>query len=376
MTFNNLDIIAPILQALNGKGYKTPTSIQQQAIPEILLRKDVLGIAQTGTGKTAAFAVPILQLLDGCQKVDNKIRALVLTPTRELATQIAENFTSYGQKLRLRHTTVFGGVPQGRQVAALKAGVDILIATPGRLADLMQQGYIDLSRIEIFVLDEADRMLDMGFVHEVKKIVSVLPVNRQTLFFSATMPANIAALAKTILKRPVTVRTTPVSSTAERVSQSVYHVHKNSKVNLLLHLLKDAGTERSLIFTRTKHGADKLVKQLAGTGVHAAAIHGNKSQNARQKALNDFRLERVKVLVATDIAARGIDIDHLPRVVNYDMPEVAETYVHRIGRTGRGTEATGKAISFCDHEEAGYLKNIQKLIGFPVPVLKVPAHLQ
>lgn len=376
MTFNELNIANPILQALNRKGYKSPTAIQQQAIPEILLRKDVLGIAQTGTGKTAAFAIPILQLLSGSQKVDNKIRSLILTPTRELAVQIAENFASYGEKLSIRHTTVFGGVPQGRQVAALKAGVDILIATPGRLADLMQQGYIDLSRIEIFVLDEADRMLDMGFVQEVKKIVSVLPAQRQTLFFSATMPANIAALAKTILKRPVTIQAAPVSSPAERVSQSVYHVGKNDKVSLLLHLLKDAGTERSLIFTRTKHGADKLVNQLIGTGVHAAAIHGNKSQNARQKALSDFRHKRVKVLVATDIAARGIDIDHLPRVVNYDLPEIAETYVHRIGRTGRGTEATGKAISFCAQDETGYLRSIQKLIGFPVPVSKMPAHLQ
>lgn len=373
MTFKELNIITPILQALDSKGYKSPTAIQQQAIPEILLRKDVLGIAQTGTGKTAAFAIPILQLLSSNQKVDNKIRSLILTPTRELAVQIAENFASYGGKLRIRHTTVFGGVPQGRQVAALKAGVDILIATPGRLADLVQQGYIDLSRIEILVLDESDRMLDMGFVHEVKRIISVLPDQRQTLFFSATMPATIAALAKKILKRPVTVQATPVSSTAERVTHSVYHVDKTDKVSLLLHLLKDAGTERSLIFTRTKHGADKLVKQLTGTGVHAAAIHGNKSQTARQKALSDFRQERVNVLVATDIAARGIDIDHLPRVVNYDLPEVAETYVHRIGRTGRGIEATGKAISFCDHEDAGYLKSIQKLIGFSVPVLAVPA---
>jgi len=375
MTFKELNIITPILQALDNQGYKTPTAIQQQAIPEILLRKDVLGIAQTGTGKTAAFAVPMLQLLSNNRKVDNKIRALILTPTRELAAQIADNFKSYGEKLGLRHTTIFGGVPQGRQVAALKSGVDIVIATPGRLADLMQQGFVDLSRIEIFVLDEADRMLDMGFVHEVKRIVSTLPAQRQTLFFSATMPPEIAALTKTILKQPVTIYAAPVSTTTERVAQSVYHVDKDSKANLLLHLLKDTGTERSLIFTRTKRGADKLVKQLMGTGVHAAAIHGNKSQSARQKALSDFRQERVRILVATDIAARGIDIDHLPRVVNFDMPEVPETYVHRIGRTGRGMEATGTAISFCDREEAGYLKSIQKLIGFSVPVSKMPAHL-
>jgi ATP-dependent RNA helicase RhlE len=375
MTFHELNIINPIVQALNKKGYAQPTTIQQKAIPVILSRKDVLGIAQTGTGKTAAFAVPILQLLSENRPADRKIKSLILTPTRELAVQIADSFKSYGEKLQLKHTTVFGGVPQGRQVTALKAGVDILIATPGRLADLMKQGYIDLSGIEIFVLDEADRMLDMGFVHEVKRIVSVLPTKRQTLFFSATMPENINKLAKAILYKPAMIQAAPVSSAAERVSQSVYYVNKKEKATLLLHLLK-ADAKRSLIFTRTKHGADKLVKQLVKTGVNAAAIHGNKSQNARQKALEDFRQERVKVLVATDIAARGIDISDLPNVVNYDLPEVAETYVHRIGRTGRGTTASGTAVSFCDQEEVALLKDIQKLIGFTVPVSALPAHMQ
>lgn len=376
MTFQELNIITPLQNALSKKGYEQPTPIQEQAIPVILSRKDVLGIAQTGTGKTAAFALPILQLLHGRQQKSNKIKSLILTPTRELAVQIADSFKCYGEQLRLRHTTIFGGVPQGRQVAALKAGVDILVATPGRLADLMQQGHIDLSGIEIFVLDEADRMLDMGFIHEVKRIVSTLPARRQTLFFSATMPDSIDKLAKGILNQPVAIHVSPVSSTAERVAQSVYHIDKKEKANLLLHLLKDGDVQRSLIFTRTKHGADKLVKHLVKTGINAAAIHGNKSQSARQRALEDFRRERVKVLVATDIAARGIDIDQLPRVVNYDLPEVAETYVHRIGRTGRGVTASGLAISFCDREEADLLKGIQKLIGFKVPVSPLPVHLQ
>lgn len=368
MTFKELNIIEPILAALQDEGYTTPTPIQQQAIEPVAAGKDLLGCAQTGTGKTAAFAIPILQLLAGNrQKGVNNIRTLILTPTRELALQIDESLATYGKNLRIRHTAIFGGVPQGKQIKILQAGVDILVATPGRLLDLMQQRIISLSGIEIFVLDEADRMLDMGFVHDVKRIIAKLPQKRQTLFFSATMPLEIQKLANSILKDPVHVKVTPVSSTAESVAQSVYFVEKKQKKHLLTHLLRDMKESRSLVFTRTKHGADKLVKELHKTGISAAAIHGNKSQNARQRALNDFKANAISVLVATDIAARGIDIDELPYVINYELPEVPETYVHRIGRTGRAGCA-GTAISFCDTEELADLKNIQKLIGFKVPV--------
>jgi len=367
MTFKDLNLIAPILNAVSAEGYETPTPIQQQAIPFILSGRDILGCAQTGTGKTAAFALPILQLLSSKVPAKRKIRTLILTPTRELAIQIGENFDAYGKQLKLRHTTIFGGVPQGRQVTILRNGVDILIATPGRLIDLMNQGIADISGIEIFVLDEADRMLDMGFIHDVKRVVAKLPVKRQTLFFSATMPGSIMKLANSILHNPAEVTVTPVSSTVKTIKQSVYFVEKKNKTDLLVHILKKDTISRSLVFTRTKHGADKLVKQLGRTGINAAAIHGNKSQNARQKALSDFRNDLVKVLVATDIAARGIDIDELPHVVNYELPEVPETYVHRIGRTGRAGLA-GTAISFCDAEEMTDLKGIQKLIGFTVPV--------
>ncbi|MBS1587526.1 MAG: DEAD/DEAH box helicase [Bacteroidetes bacterium] len=378
MTFKELNIIAPILQALEAQQYTHPTPIQQQAIPHIAAGRDLLGCAQTGTGKTAAFAIPILQLLNSRPaKAPNAIRTLILTPTRELALQIDESFAAYGSKLRIRHTAIFGGVPQGRQVETLKRGVDVLIATPGRLLDLMGQRFINIGNIEIFVLDEADRMLDMGFVHDVKKVVAKLPAKRQTLFFSATMPPEIQALANTILVDPAEVKVTPVSSTAKTVQQSLYFVDKKQKKDLLIHILRDPAISRSLVFTRTKHGADKLVKDLHKSGINAAAIHGNKSQSARQRALSDFKNSSIRVLVATDIAARGIDIDELPYVINYELPEVPETYVHRIGRTGRAG-ASGIAISFCDAEEMADLRGIQKLIGFNVPVVSehpfLPTH--
>jgi ATP-dependent RNA helicase RhlE len=367
-TFNDLKLVKPILDAVHAEGYETPTPIQQKAIPHILAGSDILGCAQTGTGKTAAFALPILQLLSAHPNPTKNIRCLILTPTRELAIQIEDNFKAYGCNLRLKHTAIFGGVPQGRQTTALQAGIDILVATPGRLLDLMQQGYISLAELEIFVLDEADRMLDMGFIHDVKKVVARLPKKRQSLFFSATMPDAIMALANTILHNPAKVAVTPVSSTVERISQSVYFVEKKDKTELLIHILRNSHAPRSLVFTRTKHGADKLVKQLERSGIQAAAIHGNKSQNARQKALGEFKSSQLRVLIATDIAARGIDIDDLPSVVNYDLPNVPETYVHRIGRTGRaGLEGT--AVSFCDKEEMSDLRGIQKLIGFQVPVV-------
>lgn len=369
MQFRELNLIKPILLAISKQGYAIPTPIQVNAIPHILKGNDLIGCAQTGTGKTAAFAIPVLQLLNGKEKT-GAIRTLILTPTRELAIQIGENFSAYGKYLNLQHTVIFGGVPQGRQVAAVKRGLDVLIATPGRLLDLMQQRLIDISRIEILVLDEADRMLDMGFVKDVKKIIAGVPAKRQTLFFSATMPDEIRRLAQSILNNPVEIKVTPVSSTAKSINQSVCFVEKKDKTNLLVQILDDSSILRSLVFTRTKHGADKLVKQLSTTGIYAAAIHGNKSQNARQKALDDFRNSRIRVLVATDIAARGIDIDDLPHVVNYELPNVPETYVHRIGRTGRAG-STGTAVSFCDTEERTDLKNIQKLIGFSVPVSKL-----
>ncbi|PQA55037.1 DEAD/DEAH box helicase [Siphonobacter curvatus] len=369
MNFQDLNLIKPILRALTDTGYTQATEIQHTAIPPILQGKDMIGCAQTGTGKTAAFAIPVLQLLHQKAPVKPGIRALVLTPTRELAIQIDENFQTYGKYLPIKRLSIFGGVPQGKQVTALKRGVDILIATPGRLLDLIQQGHISLSQVELLILDEADRMLDMGFINDVKKILTKLPAAKQTLFFSATMPTAIRKFANTILRRPVEINVTPVSSTAKTVQQSVYFVEKKQKTGLLVTLLKDASIRRTLVFTRTKHGADKLVKQLAQTGIQAAAIHGNKSQNARQKALNDFRDSRIRVLVATDIASRGIDIDELPHVVNYEIPEVPETYVHRIGRTGRAG-FNGVAVSFCDSEEKADWMNIQKLIGLRMPMMK------
>lgn len=368
MTFENLNISAPILKALGQQNYTTPTPIQGQAIPVILSGKDLIGCAQTGTGKTAAFAIPILQqLASRPAKKPKAIRSLILTPTRELAIQISDNFTAYGQHLTLKHTAIYGGVSQFNQVKALRNGVDILIATPGRLLDLLQQQYIDLSNLEIFVLDEADSMLDMGFVRDVKKIITKLPAKRQTLFFSATMPNAIQQLADSLLQNPEYVSVAPVSSAAKTVSQSVYFVDKRDKEKLLTHILNDIGISRSLVFTRTKRGADQLVKLLVKEGIFAAAIHGNKSQNARQKALQGFKVNQLRVLVATDIAARGIDIDELPHVINFDLPYVPETYVHRIGRTGRGGNS-GTAVSFCGTEEKADLRSIEKLIGFKLAV--------
>lgn len=368
MTFQNLGIILPILNAIKNQGYTSPTLIQQKAIPSILQGRDLIGCAQTGTGKTAAFAIPILQLLENKPaKQPRSIRTLILTPTRELAIQINENFASYGKNLPLKHTAIFGGVSQVNQARVIRSGADILIATPGRLLDLMQQHLVDLTHIEIFVLDEADRMLDMGFIKDVQKIVAKLPKVRQTLFFSATMPISIQRLADSMLNNPAHVIVAPVSSAAQTVEQSVYFVEKEDKNKLLSQVLSDGAISRSLIFTRTKHGADKLVKQLLKEGIFAAAIHGNKSQNARQKALAGFKINKLRVLVATDIAARGIDIDELPHVINYDLPNVPETYVHRIGRTGRGGNS-GKAVSFCGTEEKADLKGIEKLIGFKLPV--------
>ncbi len=369
MKFNELNISQPILRAISEFGYTSLTPIQQTAIPSILKEEDVLGCAQTGTGKTAAFAIPILQILQNNPPAGTGIRALILTPTRELAIQVADSFEAYGKYLPLAHTAIYGGVPQDKQVRQLRKGVDILIATPGRLLDLIQQGHIDLSRVRVLVLDEADRMLDMGFVHDVKRIIAKIPARRQTLFFSATMPQSIRKFADSLLRNPKEIVVTPVSSTADTVKQSVYFVEKQQKTNLLVSILNDSGIARSLVFTRTKHGADKLVKQLGRTGIGAAAIHGNKSQNARQRALEDFKSSRIRVLIATDIAARGIDIDQLPFVVNYELPNVPETYVHRIGRTGRAG-ANGVAVSFCDSEEHNDLKNIQKLIGFNMEVVR------
>lgn len=368
MAFKNLALIEPILKAVAEEGYTTPTPIQQQAIPLVLQQKDVLGCAQTGTGKTAAFAIPILQRLVAQKPLTPGIKVLILTPTRELAIQIDESFAAYGKYTGIRTAVIFGGVSQLHQTNQLKSGVDVLVATPGRLLDLMQQGYVRLQQLQIFVLDEADRMLDMGFIHDVKKVIAKLPEKRQTLFFSATMPPEIQKLADVLLKNPVKVSVTPPSSTVDKIEQQLYFVGKQEKNGLLLHLLENPAIETVLVFTRTKHGADKVVKLLQREQIMAAAIHGNKSQNARQKALNDFKNGSIRVLVATDIAARGIDIDELAHVINYDLPDVPETYVHRIGRTGRAGNA-GKAISFCHVEERTALKDIQKLIGKPIPVV-------
>ncbi len=371
MAFTKLNLIEPILKALAEEGYTTPTPIQQQSIPLILERRDLLGCAQTGTGKTAAFAIPILQILHAekpAVRAPKQIKALILTPTRELAIQIGESFEAYGKYTGLTHTVIFGGVSQMHQTNQLQRGVDILIATPGRLLDLMSQGYIGLQHLKIFVLDEADRMLDMGFIHDVKRVIIKLPAKRQTLFFSATMPPEIQTLANVLLTNPSKVEVTPVSSTVDAIQQSLYLVDKNNKPGLLLYLLKDKAIVTALVFTRTKHGADKVVKILLKENITAAAIHGNKSQNARQHALTNFKNGNLRVLVATDIAARGIDIDELTHVFNFELPNVPETYVHRIGRTGRAGN-TGIAISFCDHEEKTELKDIQKLITKNIPVV-------
>ena len=372
MSFKNLNLIEPILKALETEGYTTPTPIQEQGIPVVLEGKDLLGCAQTGTGKTAAFAIPILQNLYNSKHEEKgswNIKALILTPTRELAIQIDESFAAYGKHTGLKHLVVFGGVSQYHQTNALRRGVDILIATPGRLLDLIDQRFISLQHIQTFVLDEADRMLDMGFINDVRKIIAKLPAKRQTLFFSATMPAEISSLSKSILTNPVRIEVTPVSSTAEKVEQAVYFVEKNDKRSLLIHLLKDETIKSALVFARTKYGADKIAKELYRANIKVDAIHGNKSQAARQKALTDFKNGKIRVLVATDIAARGIDVDDLSHVINFELPNIAETYVHRIGRTGRAG-LSGIALSFCDVEEREFLRDINKLITNNIPVIE------
>ncbi len=371
MTFESLALSEPILRALGQEGYSSPTPIQQQAIPHALQKRDILGCAQTGTGKTAAFGIPILQLLSGSGADSGPhkrpIRSLILTPTRELAIQIEESLNAYGRHLPLKNTVIFGGVGETPQIEALRRGTDILVATPGRLLDLMNRKFVDLRNLEIFVLDEADRMLDMGFIHDVKKVIQRLPERRQTLFFSATMPPEIQKLAESILHNPVKVEVTPVSSTAEKVEQHMFFVNKSNKPKLLKYLLEDNAIRSALVFTRTKHGADRVVRDLVKYGIKAEAIHGNKSQNARQRALGNFKSGEIRVLVATDIAARGIDVEELSHVINYEIPNIPETYVHRIGRTGRAGNS-GIAISLCQPDEMPFLKDIQKLIGKVIPV--------
>ena len=370
MTFQDLNLLPQLQRAVADLGYAAPSPIQAQAIPPVLLGRDLIGCAQTGTGKTAAFAIPILQRLHGEAVTGRRvIRALVLTPTRELALQIKESFDQYGKHLPLRNTVIFGGVGQAPQVEALQRGVDILVATPGRLNDLCNQGHIDLTRVEAFVLDEADRMLDMGFIHDVRRVIDRLPKKRQTLLFSATMPGEIAELSKKILVSPVRVEVTPQSTTVEAIEQRLYKVDRGNKKPLLEHILQDTSLDSVLVFTGTKHRADRVVKDLTRSGVPAMAIHGNKGQSARIKALESFKSGAIRVLVATDIAARGIDVSGLAAVVNYDLPNVPETYVHRIGRTGRAGR-DGLAISFCDFDELAYLKDIEKLIRKTIPVVE------
>ncbi len=372
MTFTDLNIVPAIVKALSKEGYTTPTPIQEQAIPAVLARRDLFGCAQTGTGKTAAFAVPIVQLLSEQQSkpgTKRPVRSLILTPTRELAFQIDENMKAYSQYTQLRCTAIVGGVSQKAQERSLNQGADIVIATPGRLIDLIHQKCIDLQYVQILVLDEADRMLDMGFINDVKKIITKMPSKRQTLFFSATMPPEISKMVKSLLVNPVKVEITPVSSTVDRIKQCIYFVDKNNKQNQLNHLLKDKSIASALVFTCTKHGADRVVRTLTKLNISAQAIHGNKSQNARQLALSNFKSGVTRVLVATDIAARGIDIDQLSHVINFNLPNIPETYVHRIGRTGRAG-MSGTAISICENEEIPYLKAIEKLIGKTIPEMK------
>jgi len=372
MFFENFNLIEPILKALKTEGYTEATPIQAKCIPLILQKKDILGCAQTGTGKTAAFAIPIIQLLNDSfsnNKGKRQIKSLVLTPTRELAIQIDESFRTYGKNTNLKYTVIFGGVNQFSQVECLKKGIDVLIATPGRLLDLISQNFIDLSNIQFFVLDEADRMLDMGFINDVRKIIKFLPQKKQSLFFSATMPSEIVKLADAILVNPAKISVTPISSTVEIINQSVYFVDKENKSKLLIEVLKDEAIDRALVFTRTKHGADKVVRILSKARISAQAIHGNKTQNARQNALSNFKSKKTRILVATDIAARGIDIDDLTHVINFELPNIPESYVHRIGRTGRAG-ASGNAIAFCDADEQEFLIDIQKLIGKKISVLE------
>lgn len=372
MQFEDLKIIKPILKALKEEKYAIPTTIQEEAIPLILNKRDVLGSAQTGTGKTAAFAIPILQLLYNDRQQQNrprKINALIITPTRELAIQIEESFSTYGRYTELKTTVIFGGVKQGSQATAIQRGVDILVATPGRLLDLIDQGIVSLRDIEYFVLDEADRMLDMGFINDIKKIIAQLPAKRQSLFFSATMPNNIVNLSHKILTKPVKVEVAAVSSTADTIQQHLYYTNKDTKRDLLSHILRDKRIDQVLLFSRTKHGADRIVRNLKKEKITAAAIHGDKAQNARQRALQDFKDSKIRVLVATDIAARGIDIDKLGYVINYDIPNESETYVHRIGRCGRAGE-DGVSISICEPEENAYINDIEKLIKQEIEVVK------
>jgi ATP-dependent RNA helicase RhlE len=372
MTFNELNIIPTILKALSKENYTAPTPIQEQAIPAVLAGRDLLGCAQTGTGKTAAFAVPIIQLLSEQPSRPNtprRVRSLILTPTRELALQISDNIQAYSQYTQIRCSAIVGGVSQKAQERALTQGADIIIATPGRLIDLINQKHVDLQYVKILVLDEADRMLDMGFIHDVKRIITKMPSERQTLFFSATMPPEISKMVKSLLVNPVKVEITPVSSTVDRITQSIYLVDKANKQNQLNYLLQDKSIVSALVFTRTKHGADRVVRELTKVKISAQAIHGNKSQNARQNALSNFKSGATRVLVATDIAARGIDIDELSHVINFNLPNIPETYVHRIGRTGRAG-LSGIAISFCEIEEIPYLKDIEKLIGKTIPEVK------
>lgn len=376
MSFRELNIIPPICKALERENYTTPTPIQEQAIPPILAGRDLQGCAQTGTGKTAAFAVPILQLLNGREGAPRRIRSLILTPTRELAIQIYESFRTYGRFTGLRTCVVYGGVSQRPQEEALKKGVDILVATPGRLGDLMRQRLVDLRHVEILTLDEADRMLDMGFIHDVKRIIAKTPEEKQTLFFSATMPPEIVSLTRSMLKNPAKVTIAPESPAVDIIQQSVYYVDKPNKRNLLLYLLKDASIVSALVFTRTKHGADRVARELVKKKIDAQAIHGDKSQGSRQKALRDFKNKTTRVLVATDIAARGLDIDELSHVINFDLPDVPETYIHRIGRTGRAGHS-GISISFCDQEERKSLRSIEKLCHKAIDVVEDhPFHLE
>jgi ATP-dependent RNA helicase RhlE len=372
MTFKELGIIEPVLKALLEKGYEIPTPIQEQAIPPVSANRDILGLAQTGTGKTAAFAIPIIQQLYKIKDQNNRkdIQALILTPTRELAIQISECIHDYAKYTSIRHTVIFGGVKQQAQTDALRRGTDILVATPGRLLDLMTQGFIRLDKIKHFVLDEADRMLDMGFIHDIKRILPKLPKQKQTLFFSATMPTTIAELSRSILNNPVRVEVAPVSSVVDTIEQRVFFVEKQEKKDLLIQLLKKQRPQSTLVFSRTKHGADKIARILCKAGIGSEAIHGNKSQNARQRALTDFKSNKIGVLIATDIAARGIDVNQLEWVINYDLPEVPETYVHRIGRTGRAGN-TGTALSFCSQDEQVMLKDIQRLTGKKLAVASI-----
>ena len=371
MTFKDLGIIEPILKALEAEGYTHPTPIQEQSIPILLEGKDLLGCAQTGTGKTAAFSIPIIQHIHNevvHEKGRRKVKALIVTPTRELAIQIGENCTKYGKFAGVNNTVIFGGVKQSAQTRALRNGVDILVATPGRLLDLMNQGYISLKDVKYCVLDEADHMLDMGFIHDIKKVIAALPKQRQSLFFSATMPQSIVKLSQSILGTPEKVTIKPEQATADKVEQALYYVSKKSKTKLLVHLIQQNEIDSVLIFSRTKHGANKIVKQLDKVQIKSEAIHGNKSQGARQRALENFKNRETRVLIATDIAARGIDVSQLELVINFDLPNIPETYVHRIGRTGRAKNS-GIAISFCDIEERPYLRDIQKLIDFKIPIV-------